>query len=412
MSTFARKVAEFYKNRMDVWGGRYILDGRNPTEESILLTSNDYLSLSNHQEILRVQSEALLSQGNGLMMSSVFLGNESQQRKLERDFAKFLQTENAVICQSGWCANVGLLQCIADERTFVYIDSIAHMSLWEGVKSAGALPKLFRHNDISHLERQIKKNGPGVIAVDSIYSTDGSVCPLIDVVSVATQYGCVILVDESHSLGTHGPRGAGLVVSLGLNDKVHFRTASLSKAFCGRAGIITCSSAFHLYFRTTSFPAVFSSALFPHELAALKKTLEIIQTSDDRRAALHHNAGYLRKGLDSLGYNVGPDVTQIIALEAGSEGDTMKLRDLLEERNIFGAVFAAPATAQNRSLVRFSVHSALSSSHLERILEVCRDIREGVQVDTWPSTARKQRRNRSSENQTSSSSISPGCDSA
>ncbi|MGR9074474.1 MAG: aminotransferase class I/II-fold pyridoxal phosphate-dependent enzyme, partial [Gammaproteobacteria bacterium] len=218
---------------------------------------------------------------------------------------------------------------------------------------------------------------------------DGSLCPLQDVVEIAGRYDCVMVVDESHSLGVLGPRGAGLVVALGLTDKIHFRTASLAKAFVGRAGIITCSNRFSLYFRSTSLPMIFSSALLLHEIAALQKTLEIIAAADERRAALRRNAALLREGLNALGYNVEASRSQIIALEAGSEQQTIKLRDSLEERNVFGAVFCAPATAKNRSLIRLSTQSSLTTEQIHRILEVCSEIRELVELDNWPSTRRK-----------------------
>jgi CAI-1 autoinducer synthase len=125
-----------------------------------------------------------------------------------------------------------------------------------------------------------------VIVVDALYSTDGSLAPLHDVVALAEKTGSVLVVDESHSLGTHGPRGAGLVIAAGLEDRVHFRTASLAKAFAGRAGIITCSSRFKPYFLSESRPAIFSSCLLNHELAWFDAAIDFVERADARRAAL------------------------------------------------------------------------------------------------------------------------------
>ena len=154
---------------------------------------------------------------------------------------------------------------------------------------------MFHHNDMEHLERQILKHGPGVILVDSVYSINGSVCPLEDLVAVGTRHGCVMVVDESHSFGTHGQQGEGMVAALGLCDKVHFRTASLAKAFAGRAGFITCSERFNEYFKFESNPAIFSSTLLPHEIAGLDATLEVIKEEQWRRKALHANAAWSRR---------------------------------------------------------------------------------------------------------------------
>jgi CAI-1 autoinducer synthase len=282
-----------------------------------------------------------------------------------------------------------LLQSIADEKTPVYLDLVAHMSLWEGVRSAGAKAVAFYHNDAEHLQRQILKHGPGVVVVDSVYSTNGSVCPLADIVQVGSSMGCVLVVDESHSLGTHGENGEGLVASLGLADKVHFRTASLAKAFAGRAGFITCSARFTDYFKLESRPAIFSSMLLPHEVAGLATTLTIVQQEGWRRQKLHACANYIRVHLNEMGYNVQDGSSQIISLEPGPEQRLMVLRDALEARGIFGAPFFAPATAKNRSLMRFSINCALTEQQMQRIIEACDAIRDEVGLSEWPSTRRK-----------------------
>jgi len=227
-----------------------------------------------------------------------------------------------------------------------------------------------------------------VIAVDALYSTNGSVAPLPALADLAWATGCVLIVDESHSLGTHGPRGAGLVAALGLQDRVHFRTASLAKAFAGRAGVITCSSKFKGYFLSESRPAIFSSCLLRHELAWFDAAIDFVAAADERRVALHIKACALREELGALGYNVSDGTEQIIALEAGPEPKTLALRKLLEARGVVGAMFCAPATPKNRSLVRLTLNSGLDRSQLRRIVEACDDIRSLADVEGWTSTRR------------------------
>ena len=385
----AARVDSFFNDRVaEAWGGRHIMRGRQPGPDALHLSINDYLSISKHPNILDAMRESIASNGNGLLMSGVFVHGDNPLLSLEDRFASFLQSEASILCQSGYAANTGLLQSIASPETLVYLDMMAHMSLWEGVRAAGARAIVFSHNDADHLGRQIQRNGPGVVIVDSIYSTNGSVCPLTDIVETALAHGCVLVVDESHSLGTHGPGGAGLVVELGLADRVHFRTASLAKAFAGRAGIISCSARFREYFKCESRPAIFSSTLLPHEIAGLDATISVIECEAWRRASLASNAQYLRTRLASLGYNVSSSASQIIALEAGTEQRTMVLRDALESRAVFGSVFCAPATANTRALVRLSVHAALTREQLRRIVDVCEAIRQEVRLDDWASTRR------------------------
>lgn len=386
----SRRMERYYRERVrEAWGGRHILHGRQPGPHAIQIGNNDYLSLAHHPQILNSMAESIARDGNGLLMSGIFLHGDSPQLVLERRLAQHMRAEAGVLCQSGYCANTGLIQSIADDGVPVYVDMLAHMSLWEGIRSAGAQAIMFHHNDVGHLERQIVRNGPGVILVDTVYSTNGSICPLREIADLAAMRGCVLVADESHSLGTHGPNGAGLVVELGLENKVHFRTASLAKAFAGRAGFIACAERFTEYFKFESLPAIFSSTLLPHEVAGLGTTLEIIINEGWRRDRLHANSRYLREGLDALGYNLNDCQSQIVALEAGPEKNTIVLRDALEQRGIFGSVFCAPATPKHRSMVRLSLNCALAKPELDHILETCDEIRAEVGFDQWPSTRRK-----------------------
>jgi len=277
-----------------------------------------------------------------------------------------------------------LLQTIADAQTPVYLDTLAHASLWEGAHTARAPAYAFRHNDPEHLSRVIRKHGPGIVVVDSVYSTTGALCPLAAMIEVVEASESMILVDESHSLGTHGPQGAGLCAALGLTDRVHFITASLAKAFAGRAGFFSIPAAMRYYMLTTNNSNIFSSSLLPHEIAGLAATLNVISKSDEARLQLHAHTKRLRNSLLDLGYPIHHGTEQIIALEAGSEPDTMVLRDHLEERNIFGAIFCAPATSRNRAMVRLTLNAGLTPLELERIEKAAQEIAPILKPWDWP----------------------------
>ena len=390
----AERVERYYRERAvnPVTGG-HILKGRIPSKDDVLLTSNDYLSLAQHPEIVEAQREALRDEGHGIPRSSVFVFGEAPLRCLEREIAAATQSEDALVTQSGWCANTGLLQSIASPETPVYIDMFAHMSLWEGVKSAGATARPFRHNSVESLRKLTAKHGPGVLVVDSLYSTNGDVCPLPEIVEAGREAGCVIVVDEAHSLGVYGNQGEGMVAELGLADQVHFRTASLSKAYAARGGLILCSSRHAEYLRYQSLPAIFSSGLLAHEIAGLRATVRVIVRERYRREKVLRNAVALRSRLSALGYDIGQDATQIIALVAGAEHLTIQLRDALEARGVFGSVFCDPATPRNRSLVRFTLNADLTPEDIERIARVCAELRGVVDIEQWPQ-ARPQRAQR------------------
>jgi len=207
------------------------------------------------------------------------------------------------------------------------------------------------------------------------------------------KYQCVLVIDESHSIGTHGPNGRGMVFELGLTNRVHFVVASLAKAFVNRAGIIACSKEFAGYFPYVSRPAIFSSAMLPVDSAGLSATLEIIFEADDKRKRLHENANHLRQNLDQLGYNVSSSASQIIAIESGSEENTEILRDSLESRGVFGAVFCRPATPKNRSIIRLSVCASLTCLELKHIVQVFDEVKDETGMSSWKSTRIKNQLN-------------------
>jgi CAI-1 autoinducer synthase len=387
-----QRMNSFYNNRWrEQWKGRHIMRGRQPGVNSIQLMSNDYLALAGHEHIRHAQIRMLEDREQDVLMSGVFLGEGCSQHQFEQRVADWSGFPSAVLCQSGYAANVGLLQAVTNQNTPVYIDMKAHASLWEGIQSAGARACPFRHNNVGHLERQIRVHGPGLICIDSVYSTSGALAPVAKMVALARQTGCMILVDESHSLGTHGPGGSGLVAELGLQSQVDFVTASLAKAFAGRAGIILCADDFPDYFWFTARPAIFSSCLLGHEVAGLNATLDLVIEDDWRRRVLGWNSEYLRQGLSAAGFNVEDSQSQIIALEAGDEYTTLRMREALEREDIFGAVFCAPATARNRSMIRLSVNAGLTIDELERIILGCTRAGEATGMHQWASARRLQR---------------------
>ncbi len=385
------RSSDYYVHRkVELWQGRHPLQGRSPQPGDIKVRSNDYLCLAGHPHVIESEISALRAAGHGDAVSRVWIHHEHDViRSFEQRVAKLMHAEDAVVCSSGYTANVGLVQSFATKNAPVYLDMKAHISLHEGVVSAGAKPILFRHNDPHSLERMLAANGPGLVAVDALYSTDGDMAPLLELVEVCERHGAALIVDETHSFGTQGPGGAGLVVAAGLAERVHFRTVGLSKAVASRGGLIICSRRNAEYFRYESLPSIFSTSVMQHEVAGFDAVLDILENEEWRRIALHANHAYLKHGLDKLGYNVEASKSQIIALEAGDILQTTALRDALESRGVFGAIFFPPATPEKRCLVRLTLNCGLGREELDRIIEVCADLREEVGMAEWRSVRRK-----------------------
>lgn len=379
-----RIAREFAARWQEQWGGKFVLHGRPTGPGAVRLDGNDYLSVTGHPDIVQAQVSALREDREAVVQSGVFLLDTHPAHAFEKAMAQWMGKQDGFLCQSGYAANLGLLQIIADAQTPVYLDSLAHMSLWEGARAARATAHAFRHNDPAHLERMLQANGPGVVVVDSVYSTTGALCPLREIVEVAERHGCTIVVDESHSLGTHGPEGAGLCAMLGLTQRVHFITASLAKAFAGRAGFFTAPASMRYYVLISSFPNIFSSSLLPHEIAGLAATLGVIRASDGARRRLHATTARLRASLSDAGYPIHQGTEQIIALEAGTEPAAMVLRDTLEARDVVGSIFCAPATSKNRAMVRLTLNASLTDAEIEHVEGVAREVAPLLKPWDWP----------------------------
>ncbi len=379
-----RIETQFSARLRDEWGGKFVTHGRAPLSDDVRLDGNDYLSITGHQDIVQAQLSSIRSDREFVLQSGVFQLEGNSAWQLERAMCDWLGVEDGLLCQSGYTANLGLLQVVADASTPVYMDSLAHMSLWEGARAAQAPVYAFRHNDPAHLAKLLERHGPGLVVVDSVYSTTGALCPLREIVEAAECNGSMLLVDESHSVGTHGPAGAGLCALLGLTDRVQFITCSLAKAFAGRAGFFSMPAELRNYLMCHSFPSIFSSCLLPHEVAGLRATLEVVKGSDDARGKLHANTRRLRASLAELGYPIHQGSEQIISLEAGLEFDTLALRDALEQQGVIGSVFCAPATSRNRAMVRLTLNAGLTAAEMDHVEAAARTIAPQVKPWDWP----------------------------
>lgn len=368
LESLSQKIGEW---KSEYAPSKLIVVGSKPDSNAVIMAGNDYLALGRDARIVEAITDALRDSGKDIFMSTVYVQYLAVQQAYEAAIAKYLGTEAAILCQSGWAANDGLIQALVDDEMPVYIDLSAHASLWQGAHSGGAKLRPFRHNDPDSLEAIVRRYGPGLIAVDAIYSTTGDICPLADVVEVAEAYGCMIVADESHGVGVRGPKGAGLAAQLGLADRVHFRTFSLSKAFVGRGGIIAGPARELEYVRFVSRPTVFSSAVLPYEIAGFLAAFDAVRADEWRRQALLRNSAYLKAGLRDAGIEIADHDSPIVAFVGGPEEATVRLRDALEARGVFGALFCAPSTAKNRSLLRLTLHAAMEQTELDRVIDAC-----------------------------------------
>lgn len=357
--------------------------------QAINLQSNDYLGLADNAARRDAAIGALAGPPESAVMSQVFfVGRKDgcEQRRFETRLGDFIGMGSGILFQSGYDANVGLLQAVAPRGLPVYVDQYAHASLYQGIHAAEAVQVRVRHNDMADLRDKLKAGGPGIIVVDSVYSASGSRCPLREVVDLADEFGCLLIVDESHSLGTHGDQGRGLVHDLGLTSRVHFVTASLAKALVTRAGFVACDEGLTEYLRFTAYQSIFSTALLPQELAPLHATLDVVIREGARRADLWRNTRHAREVVSAAGYDVSNGTEQIIGIRCGPVRAAVQLRDALEARGVFGSLFWYPATEWQQSILRLSVNALLQPGEIERLGQALQAARE-IWDDSMPALA-------------------------
>ncbi|KAB2362932.1 aminotransferase class I/II-fold pyridoxal phosphate-dependent enzyme [Actinomadura montaniterrae] len=340
-----------------------------PGPRTIVLTCGDYLAIGEHPRVTRAMLAGLRA-APGPSAPGADLPGDHPQVLLGARFARYLDARHGVLHPSGRHAATAALQLAAGPGTPVYLDALAHLSLWSGARAAGADTVCFQHNDLADLRRRVEAAGPGVICVDAVYGTDGSVCPLAGLVEIAEAHGCLLVVDESHAVGVRGPRGGGLVGELGLTGRVDFRTAGLGKAFCARAGLVVCD---HPAFAGALGAAASGPPLPAHEVAGLAAALDVVHADGWRRDRVRAASGRLRGGLAALGFGAVDADTQIIALETATEAEAVRLRDELVGRDIFSAALFS-SVSPSRTLLRLAVHAGLTDDDVDRVLTACEEL--------------------------------------
>ncbi|UJR24303.1 hypothetical protein I4U23_027270 [Adineta vaga] len=390
-------------------GAIELLSLAHPHRINIHLDNNDYLHLSFDPELVvsdahivgapqhysknpkngpskLIKSEgdsAHPMQGSDNIMSGMFLQKGCLQDQVSDLLAKqILGKESVYLAQSGYAANYGLLQTIVIPATsHVYIDTAAHESLWQGAQR-GVIHKI-KHNSLEDLEQNLRRFGSGIIVVDSLYSAKGSIANLVQLCNLKERYDCILVVDESHSIGLYGPHGRGLAAMANVTDRIDFITGSLAKAYCVRAGFIAGRTQDVLYVREKSSQSIFSSALMTWDLQRLRRAIAIIYNADSKRKRLMDIATVVRHAAVNLKFDVEqpPFPSPILCLIGGPNALSKKLQICFENAGISGAIFIAPATPATRSILRLTMHAGLSNEDVARI------------ISTLESTARYHRAN-------------------
>jgi glycine C-acetyltransferase len=355
-------------------GPRVVVNG----QELLLISAYDYLGLIGHPALEEAAVEAVRQFGTGSGGVRLLTGTTELHRRLEREIAAFKGTEAAVTLSSGYLANVGLIPAVVGRADRILLDARVHRSLVDGCRVAGVPYHFFAHNDPAALEEKLAE-GQGartLIAVEGVYSMDGDICPLPEIVDVKRRYGAALLVDEAHSFGVLGATGRGVDEHFGVAaGEVDFWTGSLSKAIPANGGFIAGAAADILYLQHEAAPYVFSSALCPAAAASALAALEVIRAEPGRIAAARRSAALLRNGLRELGFDTGASASPIVPVLLGDDLTAWRVARRLLDRGIWATAVVAPAVPRGAARLRLCATAGHSAADIAEVLRAFADCR-------------------------------------
>jgi 8-amino-7-oxononanoate synthase len=334
-------------------GPEVLLDG----QPVLLLCSNNYLGLADHPRLRRAAAEAALALGTSAGASRLISGTMSIHHELENRLAEFEGTEAALLFGSGYLANTGAIAALAQRGEVVFSDELNHASIIDGCRLAGAETFVYRHADPEHLEWGLREaSGRGaLIATDGVFSMDGDVAPLAELMELARRYRCRLMVDEAHATGCLSPEGRGSVAAAGLSGEVDLIVGTLGKALGGYGAYVCGSSEMVDYLVNSARPFIFSTAPPPPAVAAASAALELLVEQPARVERLASNAAALREGLRAEGLEPLGDETQIVPLVIGDADDAMSLCERLLEQGVFAQAIRPPTVAPGTCRLRLTV---------------------------------------------------------
>ena len=337
----------------------------------LLAGTNNYLGLTFDPECIEAAREALESGGTGTTGSRMANGSYAQHLALEEELADFYGWGSAVVFSAGYLANVGMIGGLIGRGDVALIDSDCHASIYDGCQLSGADVLRFRHNDPESLARRLERLGERtsrtLIVVEGIYSMLGDRAPLAEIVEAKRKHGGHLMVDEAHSLGVLGEEGRGLIEETGAWDGVDFVVGTFSKSLGGVGGFCVSDHEELDLIRYASRAYIFTAAPPPSVMASTRTALSILRSRPELRERLWENARRLYGRLEELGYELGPEVSPVVAAILETPEQALDFWHGLLEEGIYVNLMLPPATPEGRSLLRCSVSAAHTPEQIDRI---------------------------------------------
>ncbi len=333
------------------------------------MCSNNYLGLSGHPGVIEAGVRAMHEWGSSSGASRLICGTNQLHETLEMRLAAFKNTEASLVYTSGYTANLGIISSLVGRSDIVFSDELNHASLIDGCRLSQAKVTVFSHNDLAVLERELRRArdlpGERLIVVDGVFSMDGDVAPVKELVDLAEKYDSMLMVDEAHATGTMGPGGRGLIASLCLEKRVTVLMGTLSKALGSFGGFAAGLGQLRDFLINTSRSFIFATALPPASAACAIAALDLLEQDPGMPVRLQQNSSWLRNRLSSWGFNTLGSQTQIIPVVVGDPARTLEMSRLLLQRGILATAIRPPTVPDGTSRIRVAVMATHTKQDLE-----------------------------------------------
>jgi glycine C-acetyltransferase len=340
--------------------------------EVINLASNNYLGLANHARLKAAARRAIDELGVGSGAVRTIAGNMAIHRELEDELARFKHTEATLLYQSGFTANAGTVAALLGKEDIIVSDELNHASIIDGARLSGAEKKIYPHKDIAAARALLQESRGArrlLLITDGVFSMDGDIAPLPDLVAVAEEFGAIMMVDDAHASGVLGQYGRGTVDHFNLHGRVHVQVGTLSKAFAGQGGYVAGSRSLVDYLIHRARPLLFSTSHPPSVAASALAAVRLVQEEPELIERLWDNTRFFKKGLTQLGWNTGASETPITPVIVGEERQTMDLSDRLFTAGVFALGIAFPTVPRGKARIRTIVTAGHTRTHLQRALD-------------------------------------------
>ncbi len=346
------------------------IDGK----EVINLSSNNYLGLATNERMKKASIDAINKYGVGAGSVRTIIGNNDLYEELEKKLASYKREEAAFVFQSGLNCNMGTIQAITDKGDLIVSDELNHASIIDGVKLSKADKAVYKHSDMNHLENILKEKRDQyenvLIITDGVFSMDGDLALLPQIVDLAEKYQCMTYVDDAHGSGVLGENGRGTVDHFNLHGRVDFIIGTLSKGIGVIGGYVAGKKTMKEWLLHRGRPALFSTALPPSSVAAIIEAFNILEQTTEYSDRLWENASYFKQGLSKLGFDTGKSETPITPIIVGDEELAMKLSSELLNEGVFVSAIVFPTVPKGTARLRCMISANHTKEHLDKALDV------------------------------------------